>query len=268
MTTLTPSQKQQFIEEGYLVVPNLLPAELVEETRRNLCASMEIDPNDTATWAGKASFPADLNVIATTAIARTPEFESVVEQLVGEGFLRVVCFSPFLEWNNLPPECTGYIPVLTYPTDGEKQIAPTSFHIDGGKYVTTYPERYLLAVMAYLSDVTEYGGATVVRPGSHRQVFERWLAEGHQPESPFAIVPPLEFSDPVPIVAKAGDVCFMHYLMVHSGSLNYESTLRIGMNTAVQPDDKRPYLPKAGEPQPDWTPMDYTLRTDTLETTR
>lgn len=263
MITLTDAQKQQFIETGYLVVPGLLPPEQIAETKARLLKSLDIREDDPATWVDKPTTPKDLEVIATTETARTPEFEHVTAQLVGEHFQRGLCFSPFLEWNGLPPMCKGYIPVLSYPKPGEKRFQPPpAYHIDGGKYVMTYPGKNLLAVMAYLTDVVEYGGATVVRPGSHRQVFEKWLADAHEPEDPFAIVPELTYADPVPVVAKAGDVCFMHYLMVHSGSTNHADTIRIGMNTAVMPDPNRPYQPKAGSPQPDWTPMDYTLRTD------
>lgn len=260
---LNDEQRLQFIEEGYVCVSGLLPPSLVAETKSKLLGSMNIAENDPATWEGKPSFPNALDVIATTEDARTAEFESVVAELVGEDFQRGVCFSPFLEWNGLPPMCRGYIPVLTYPSQGEKRFqVPTGFHIDGGRYVTTYPERYFLAVMAYLTDVCEYGGATAVKPGSHRQVFEHWLKTGHTPEEPFAIVPSLDFAPPVPIVAKAGDVCFMHYLLVHSGSANTSDAIRVGMNTAVAPLSERPYLPKSGAPTPDWTPLDYTLRTD------
>ncbi len=264
MYLLTDAEKERFVREGYLIVRGLLPPELVDEIRENLCSSMGIDRDDPTTWTGKPSFPADLNVIATTNPGRTPAFEAVVEQLVGTDFLRGACFSPFLEWSSLPPQCEGYIPVLNYPTPGERRFAPGDFHIDGGKYITTYPGRYFLAVMAFLTDVGEYGGATAVRPGSHRQVFEKWLADEHLPEDPFAVVPDLNYADPVPVIAQAGDVCFMHYLMVHSGSANHADTIRFGMNTAVMPDPERAYRPKNGSPQSDWTPMDYTLRTDTL----
>jgi hypothetical protein len=262
LITLTNAQKQRFIDEGYLVVPGLLPPELVAGTKARLLGSLGIVESDPSTWTAKPSYPTDLQVIATTDAARTPEFEAVTEQLVGADFRRGACFSPFLEWNHLPADLSGFIPVLTYPTPGGPRLEPGGFHIDGGRYVTTYPGRNYLAVMAYLTDVAEYGGATVVRPGSHRQVFERWAADGHEPEEPFAVIPELDFATPVPVTAEAGDVCFMHYLMVHSGSKNYAGTIRVGMNTAVQPDPERPYRRKHGPPQPDWTPLDYTLRMD------
>ncbi len=265
MPILTDTQKTKFIEDGYVVVSGLLGPEMVAETKRRLLDSMDIQEADPATWAGKSSTRHEADVIATTQAARTPEFEQVTAQLVGENFLRGICFSPFLEWNGQPPMCKGYIPVLTFPSPGEKRFKPPpSYHIDGGKYVTTYPGPNFLAVMAYLTDVADFGGTTVVRPGSHRQVFEWWLANEHTPEDPFATVPPLDYADPIPVTAQAGDVCFMHYLMVHSGSENHSKNIRIGMNTAVMPDPDHPYIPRTGKPVSDWTPMDYTLRTDNL----
>src|ERR1700722_113862 len=111
--TLTDAQKRQFIEDGYLVMPSLLSPERVAETKDRLLTSLGIVEDDPATWVDKPSFPQDLEVIATTEAARTPALEHVSAQLVGEHFSRGVCFSPFLEWNGLPPMCRGYIPVLT-----------------------------------------------------------------------------------------------------------------------------------------------------------
>lgn len=56
----------------------------------------------------------------------------------------------------------------------------------------------------------------------------------------------------------------MHYLLVHSGSANHADRIRVGLNTAVMPDPAHPYQRRQGSPQPDWTPLDHTLRTDNL----
>lgn len=57
---------------------------------------------------------------------------------------------------------------------------------------------------------------------------------------------------------------FMHYLTVYSGSANRSAGIRVGLNTAVMPDPRRPYQPRKGPPAPDWTPLDRTLRTDSI----
>lgn len=265
---LTDAQKQQFIRDGYVRVPGLLPVNLVAQTKMRLLESLGIHENDLQTWQNKPSYPDEDAVLATTVPARTPTFEMVAEQLVGPDFLRGVCYSPFLDERNKHPVIRGgFIPVLTYPTPSA--AAPRTFtpparsgyHIDGGDPVTTWPGLNFLAVMAYLSDTPAYGGATVVRPGSHRQVFAHWVGTGDRGSRR---VPDLPFADPVPVEARAGDVVFMHYLLVHSGSANHADHIRVGMNTAVMPNPARPYRPQSGPPQPGWTPLDHTLRTDNI----
>ena len=78
----------------------------------------------------------------------------------------------------------------------------------------------------------------------------------------FWLWPNLPYAPPLPLEGHAGDVIFMHYLLVHSGSANHASHIRVGLNTAVMPDPEQSYVRKNGPPQPDWTPLDYTLRTD------
>ena len=261
---LTQKQKDAFSHEGYVVARGLLPPDLVKETRDKLYAVLGLDPARPDTWPQKTIVPHQAEAIDATTPARTADFEAAAAQLVGTDFLRGVCYSPFLHSRSEPDMCGGYIPVVNCPTPGPQRFErPGGYHIDGGdKEVTLWPERYFLAVMAYLTDVSAYGGATVVRPGSHRQVLAHFLA---QPDAPFSTRPPdLDYAEPVPITAQAGDVCFMHYLLVHSGSANHADRIRVGMNTAVMPDPARPYVRKPGPPAPDWTPMDHALRTDNL----
>lgn len=261
-TILSESQREQFIRDGYAVVRGLIPPDVVETTRERLLEAMAIDPADPPTWAGK-NVSSDLEVIALTEPCRNAGVEAVAAELAGPHFLPGVCFSPLLKSRGITPEVVGgYIPVLTFPTPGPHRFEPpTGYHIDGMDATTLWPEHSFLVVFAYLTDTADYGGATAVRPGSHRQVFEHWLTTGH----PGSTDPPdLPYADPVPMPGQAGDVIFMHYLAVHSGSANHSDHIRVGLNSAVMPDPAHPYQPKSGPPQPDWTPLDWTLRTDTL----
>jgi hypothetical protein len=240
----------------------LLPPEVVASTREELLAALEINPHDPATWQGKA-VSADLQAIALTEGCRTEAVEAIAEQLVGPHFMRRLCHSPYLEARGVEPAViAGYIPVLNFPTPGPREFQkPGGYHIDGMHLTTLWPGKFCLVVFAYLTDVAEYGGATTVRPGSHRQVFEHWLHENH----PGSTHPPdLDYAEPVPLPGRAGDVLFLHYLTVHSGSANHSDQIRVGLNTAVMPDPTRQYEPRQGAPAPDWTPLDYTLRTDNL----
>jgi hypothetical protein len=259
---ISREQQRQFIEEGYLVARSLLPTELVTGTRDRLAAALGIDADDPATWQGRG-ISCDPAVIALTNPCRTPEVEAVAAQLVGPHFARGLAYSPYLESRGVSPATlAGYIPVINFPTPGPRRfVRPGGYHIDGMHLTTLWPVKHDLVVFAYLTDVADYGGATTVLPGSHRQVFAHWVREGH----PGNTEPPaLDYADPLPVVGRAGDVIFMHYLTVHSGSANHSDRIRYGLNTAVMPDPKHPYRRKQGAPQPDWTPLDHTLRTNNL----
>jgi hypothetical protein len=260
---ISAEQERQFIQEGYLVARNLLPAKVVEATRRQLLAAMEIDPTAPETWAGK-NVCADPAIIALTTPCRTEAVEAIAERLAGPHFVHWLCHSPYLESRGIAPFLVpGYIPVLNFPTPGPQRFEkPTGYHIDGMHRTTLWPDKHFLVVFAYLTDVAEYGGATTVLPGSHRQVFAHWTRAGH----PGSTHPPaLDYADPLPLPGNAGDVIFMHYLMVHSGSANHSDRIRVGLNTAVLPDPAQPYQRKQGVPQSNWTPLDHTLRTDNLD---
>jgi hypothetical protein len=259
---LSEAQIEQFIRDGYVVARGLLAPGLVADTRERLLAAMGVDPAAPETWKGKSLSP-DPAVIALTAACRTEAVEGIAEQLVGPEFLRGLCRSPYLESQGVAPAIIpGYIPVLNFPTPGPRRFQrPTGYHIDGMRLTTLWPVWHYLILFAYLSDVAEYGGATTLLPGSHRQVFAHWVRAGH----PGSTHPPeLAYADPLPLPGRAGDVIFMHYLTVHSGSANHSDAIRVGLNAVVMPDPARPYRRKPGPPGPDWTPLDTTLRTDTL----
>lgn len=254
---LSEAEREQFVRDGFVVVRGLIPEDLARRTREALLEALRIAPGDPATWEGK-NVTADLAAIALTESCRTEGVEAVAEQLAGPGFLRGLAFSPFLDARGIrPATIRGYIPVLRFPEPGPREfVQPRGFHIDGMHATTLWPDRHFLVVFAYLTETAEYGGATAVRPGSHRQVFEHWRREGN----PGSTVPPdLQYAEPVPVPGGVGDVIFMHYLMVHSGTPNRSDHIRVGLNTAVLPDPEQPYVRKTGPPTAGWTPLDYTL---------
>ncbi|HTE20355.1 MAG TPA: phytanoyl-CoA dioxygenase family protein [Armatimonadota bacterium] len=255
-------QREQFVRDGFVVVRGLIPGDLAAATAERLLQALEVDPADPATWNGKA-VTADLAVIALTEPCRTDAVERAAEALVGSGFVPGLAFSPYLDSRGVQPNVIrGYIPVLRFPEPGPPVFErPTGFHIDGMHATTLWPDKHFLVVFAYLTDTAAHGGATAVLPGSHRQVFEHWVRAGH----PGSTVPPdLEYAEPVAVPGGVGDVIFMHYLTVHSGTTNRSDRIRVGLNTAVLPHPERPYRRKKGPPGPDWTPLDRTLRTDNL----
>ena len=94
--------------------------------------------------------------IAVTVPCRTEAIERVAAELVGDGFVRGVTYSPFLEVTGSALSVTwhGFIPVLNFPTPGPRRFEPPSegYHIDGMHAVTLWPGKLFLIVFAYLTD--------------------------------------------------------------------------------------------------------------------
>ncbi len=99
-------------------------------------------------------------------------------------------------------------------------------------------------------------------PGATGRFFEHWY---RYPEAAASkAVPDLDYKEPFPVEGKAGDVIFMHYLCAHAGSENHDTQVRYGLNSDIVVDEVHPYERRPTAPAGDWTPLDYTLRTDNL----
>lgn len=266
-TLLSPTQREQFIRDGYLVVSGLIPNEIVHQTRDAICASMNVSLTDSVTWPD-ASHNLGMDCVKATLSCRTEAMDDVAQALIGPQLWREMCLSSVLDKQGKSPYIRGFIPVLVYPRAGEKRFDPTqynstSYHVDGIHFVSLYPEKILLVALVYLTDTAEYGGATAVVPGSHRQIFEHWQARGELP-TPENILEGLDFAPPIAVPGRASDVIFMHHLTAHSGSTNHDDHVRVAINANFTSQLDKEYRIKTGVPQKDWTPLDWTLRTDNL----
>lgn len=263
---LSQEQKEQFVRDGFVVVSGLIPDEIVASTRDNICKGMGVSLTDPQTWPEAPHALGD-KVVEVTNDCRTEKMDDAATELVGDLLLRQMCISSVLDQQGKPPYVKGFIPVLAFPRPGEKRFDaenhPGGYHVDGIHFVTLMPQKILLVALAYLTDTELYGGATVVRPGSHRQIFEYWAEKGELPTAD-NIMADLDYTPPITVAGKAGDVIFMHHLMVHSGSANHDDHVRVAINANFTSDPDKSYQVKSGAPADDWTPLDWTLRTDNL----
>lgn len=266
MQRLSDEQKEDFVRDGYIVVRGLIPQEVVRETRENLLDSLGASLTDDETWRrGKETTDWAWGAGHLTKACRSVEVEQVVAELVGPHFLRGISYHTGKHSVGLQAEEEGYIPVLTFPlalrAEQEKQfIEPQGWHVDGIAGTDILPSVFMMVIFVYLTDVSSHGGATTVKPGSHRQLYEHWVKNGMTPITDLDD----NYAPSLPIEGKAGDVIFFHYLLVHSGSDNFDDHIRVGLNTAVHQDPEHPLQHKTGAPDETWTPLDRTLRTDNI----
>lgn len=257
---LSATQKDEFVRDGFLVMRGLLPENVVAKVRADLSASLGIDTHDPATWKSVAETREwAWGAGPMTVPCRSAAVEDVIEELVGPHFLRGYSLHPFKNLVGLDAREAGFIPVLTYAEPGEPAfVQPHGWHVDGEPDHVTIPPTCLLIVFAYLTDTPAYGGATSVQPGSHRRVFEQLTRHGSLPD---------RTGIGMPLSGSAGDVIFMHFLLVHSSSSNFSDHVRLGLNTNALPDGAHDFAPRSGTPDETWTPFERTLRTDDLSMT-
>ena len=255
MAHLSQAQKNAFIENGFVVVRNLLDSERITKCRNLFQEQTGLVFDDANTWPEGVT---DWHPIRDEGfewdhdLAIAPEIQEIVHELAG----------PHV---HLP----RFSPVLRLPQPGPKVHEMKGVHIDA-KYrgITPYPSELYLIVFGYLTDVDHpYDAPFSAYPGSPRKVFEYSqqpgvdLGEEYKPKG--ASLPDLDYGDPIGITGKAGDVIFAHFLLAHSPSFNRGDHVRFGVRGEAKAPDFE-YVPKTGEPQDDWTPIDWSLRTDNL----
>ena len=255
MGYLSQGQKDSFIQDGFVVVRNLLDLERIAKCLDLLKEKTGLVSDDPNTWPkGITDWSPirDDGIAWDHDLAIAPEIQEIIKELAGPDV-------------HLP----RFSPVLRLPQPGPKTHELKGVHIDA-KYrgITPYPSELHLLVFGYLTDVDHpYDAPFSAYPGSPRKVFEYSQQPGvdlgteYKPKG--APIPDLDYGEPIGVTGKAGDVIFAHFLIAHSASLNRGDHVRVGLRGEAKSPGFE-YVPKTGEPQDDWTPLDWTLRTDHL----
>jgi hypothetical protein len=214
--SLRPEQRRSLRDDGYLLLPGLIPRDLVEAALRAINHSLGSEgmPREALPGFRARTFTPEL---ATSAAIldlyhRSP-LREVAEAVIGRG--RV---AP-------PPE--GQI-ALRFP--GAAPGSPAVPHIDGisvpGNGVAPGTLWHFTALGGvFLSDVTEPDrGNFTVWPGSHLIMSDHLRREG--PQSVVDRYPDLALPAPTQICARAGDALLAHYQLAHGISPNLGPHIR------------------------------------------
>jgi hypothetical protein len=217
-TGLTDRQQHALADEGYLLVPSVLPGGVVTGLARRLgeVAGAVLDEWDAAPeprWeeAGVVRVRLDPADPGSADCVRHPLLFSAAEAVIGPG-----C------------EVDGLGLRAPLPGCGHQGLHPDFFpgqHISGPWQV--------LAAMWCISAFTSDNGPLRVIPGSHRSDRDpaddlpRWFGMGPHP-------------DEVRLTAPAGSlILFNSASLWHSGTLNYSPDLRLAVTAYLRPPDRR-----------------------------
>lgn len=210
---ITPLQKTQLHDNGFLLLPGAVAPELVNRALQTINYKLGegISPENLAIYKAQSFFPEMQGEKVITDLFNASSVRPALQALLGE--------------NNVP-EATGGQLALRFPREPGTQPKPAGPHIDGIYSPNNgVPKGSLLSFTAlvgvFLTDInSDYAGNLSVWPGSHRKMeaffqekgVEALLQEGH--------VPKLDYGEPLQIQAKAGDAIIAHYQLLHGVAMN------------------------------------------------
>lgn len=214
---LTDTQRDQFVSDGYVLVPAVVREELLAGIDAEIEGVVASDPPSPGTTGKHFYFlpperlpAADRALRESGALGLAQELTSPHRLVHGYGHLQVALNIP--SWEHTPggPHLDGY-------HDPER------------------PHPFTLLAAIFLGDEMVSGAGNLwVWPGSHlahAQLFESHgvtaLMEtgGHST----LLQPPLDLGDPVPVIANRGDLLLAHYLLGHNSGGNTTTKTRRAM---------------------------------------
>lgn len=218
------NQKQQLFEQGWVVIPRVVPAGMVRAARSTIHSTIENYLDSIQVRAPELKTDERL----TNMLMKTDAF-SLIESALGKG--KVV-------------PSTNVQCALRFPDDEgtDLKLKPhiDSFHpsIDGNPGSI---KPFVAIAGFFLNDIDkDDAGNFTVWPGTHRQFAKYFEKHGADPELKLGI-PPVDLPKPVQIKAKAGDMIFAHYQLAHAVATNLSHGVRyavyIRMHHADRPRD-------------------------------
>ena len=211
---LSQAQTQQLHDQGYVVIPGLIPREMVDAALKAINHSIGagMEPSKIDSFY-KVSFCPELcdSPVITDLLIRTDARE-LVESALGAGKVvwpksgQLALRFPTMRAPQLP---RAHVDGMIGPRDGD----PGSL------------DNFTAVVGVQLSDLPRAGmGNIAVWPGSHLRCAEYFRQHGEAVF--FNGMPPIDFGDPIQLTCMSGDLVLMHYLLVHGITLNHSPHVR------------------------------------------
>jgi len=208
---LGAEQIQSYVNDGFLLVADLMDRKTVEEARRVLVE--HIGPRRENSLHAFVSDP-------TVSACFNKNICSAAAELAGVR-------------KRFAPPRTVYT-ITVFPTS-EPWTWPWP-HIDHSRDEDahqTFPPPFHVGCLIYLSDIQPHSGGTIVWPRSHRRLEELAASNPERYKYLAALngdIPQLDLGCPQEITARAGGALFYHYLCAHSGSSNSGAEPRFALN--------------------------------------
>jgi len=213
---LTQAQKRALFQEGYVVLPGVVPRAAVDAALHTINRSLGdqgMAPEKLTQFRSQSYCPEAQGSPAISGLFNDTPLRSVSESLIGAGKVRPVRGGQIaLRFpNSEAPRAPGaHIDGMYSPTNGVPQGTIANFTALAG---------------VFLSDVPGAdAGNFTVWPGSHR-LHEAYFRE-QGPQSLLQGMPKVAMPEPRQITARAGDAVLCHYLLGHGVAGNASPHVR------------------------------------------
>lgn len=212
---ITGLQKQTLSQDGYVVLPGLVPEKLTNVALRAINHSIGkgMDPKDIPTFRANSYCPELRNSPPIIDLLHKTPLWKIAESLVGKGKLRLAG----------PPQIALRFPAMETP--GELHPHLDGMYSPNNRVRKGTIQSFTMLAGVFLSNVpNNFWGNFCVWPGTHRLFAEYFQKNGT--ESLLNGLPPIEMPEPEQILAQTGDGLICHYQLAHTVVLNVSPYVR------------------------------------------
>ena len=221
---LDEGQIREFAERGYVVIPQVVPADLLAAATRTIDRIVEAKPPGDEVRGPHFYFPGTAKVPSLLALLTETAAWSCLESLTGAGTLAV------------PEHVQVALNIPPFPH------RPGRPHIDGYPPLPDgRPGTFTMLACVLMSDQPGGDGGNLwTWPGTHL-THARYFAE-HGPDAFFeaAGYPPVGLPEPEQVSGRAGDLLLAHFLLGHNIGGNLADTTRRALYFRMKRHDHDP----------------------------
>lgn len=219
MSLFHPQQLQQFIDKGFIHLPQAFSTDTAAAARSLLWKATGTDPDDRSSWTQPVVRIGELSLPPFVAAANTPVLHQAFDELAGAG-------------NWLPRNSLGSFPIrfpsADAPVDDGWHVDVSFPGAEAGDYFSwrsnVYSRHRALLMLFLFSDVGADDAPTRIRVGSHLDVARLLAPHGEEGLSFMELAQQIEVTAHLPEIhatGAAGDVYLCHPFLVHAAQAHH-----------------------------------------------
>ena len=218
MAVLSSEDRAFWEENGYVVIQDAAPPELIQNAAQAVWDFIEMDPDDPESWYPDPPRKGIMVEIyqhpALWATRQYPRVHQAFAEIRGTEKLWV----SFDRASMSPPNVPGKFERTNLGLHWDMSIdVPVRFHVQG---------------VLYLTDTAANQGAFTCVPGFHNEIDEwiKRLPEGADPRQQDLVA-----LGAIPVPGKAGDLVIWHSALPHSAGINTADAPRVAQYITMSP---------------------------------